>query len=106
MILQIIILIFAGAMILKILLDLRKNKISLRKFVLWAVIWVALIVVVFIPSIVVFLAETVGIERARDLPIYVAIIILFYLLFRIGVKIEKIEQEMTKLVKNLALKKK
>ena len=105
MILQIIVLIFVGVMVLKLLLDLRKNKISLKKFSFWVVVWIALVIVVFIPGIIFFFAEVIGIERAKDLPIYVAIIILFYLLFRIGIKIEKIEQEMTKLVKNLALKK-
>ena len=105
MILQIVVSVLVLAVLIKLVLDLKKGKITSSKFYLWALVWIALAVIVFFPKLVIFIANLVGIERARDLPIYVSIILLFYLLFKIGIKIEKVEQEITNLVKNLALKK-
>ena len=105
MILQIIVSVLVLAVLIKLVMDLKKGKITLNKFYLWALVWIALAVIVFFPGIVFFLASLIGIERARDLPIYAAIIILFYIMFKISIKTERIEQEITTLVKNLALKK-
>ncbi|MBI2047047.1 DUF2304 family protein [Candidatus Pacearchaeota archaeon] len=105
MILQIIVSVLVLAVLIKLVMDLKKGKVTLNKFYLWALAWIALAVIVFFPELVIFIANLVGIERARDLPIYVSIILLFYLLFKIGIKIEKVEQEITTLVKNLAIKK-
>ena len=103
MILPFLILIFVMVMYFKLLMDLKKDKISLRRFLAWIFIWFALSVIAFFPQIVVFFSNLIGIERAKDLPIYLSIIILFYLLFRVGIKIEKIDQEITKMVKSIAL---
>ncbi len=104
MILEIIVLVLVLAVLIKLVADLKNGKITPRKFYLWALVWVALAVIVFFPGMIIFLARSIGIERAQDLPIYVSIIVLFYLLFRIGIKIERVEQEITTLVKRLALK--
>ena len=106
MILEIIVSVLVLAVLIKLVIDLKKGKITLNKFYLWALAWVALAAIVFFPGIVFFLAGIIGIERARDLPIYAAIIILFYILFKISIRIERIEQEITTLVKRLALDKK
>ena len=89
---------------IKLLLDLKKGKISLKKFFLWLIIWESLGIIVFFPNIIVELSNIVGIERAKDLPIYVSIIILFYIVFNIAIKLEKIEQEITTLVRKITIK--
>ncbi|HLD37413.1 MAG TPA: DUF2304 family protein [Candidatus Nanoarchaeia archaeon] len=104
MIIEIIVSVLILAVLIKLVADLKKGKITSSKFYLWALVWVALAVIVFFPGMIIFLAKGIGIERAQDLPIYVSIILLFYLLFKIGIKIERVEQEITTLVKRLALK--
>ena len=103
MLIEIVILVFVMFMYLKLIFDLKKNKISLRRFFFGIFIWFSLSVVVFFPQIVFFFAGVLGIERARDLPIYVSIIILFILIFKIGINMEKMEQGITKIVKKIAL---
>ena len=98
------VLLFVCGMFIKLVLDLQNSKISLRRFFFWSFIWICLVIIALFPETVLFLAGVIGIERAKDLPIYVSIVILFYLLFKFGLKIERLEQEITKLVKNLALK--
>ena len=103
MILEILIFVFVFGMYLKLLSDFKNKKISFRRFFFWIFIWFALSLIVFFPQIVFLLAGLLGIERAKDLPIYVSIIILFYIAFKVGVKIEKIDKEITKIVRSVAI---
>jgi len=104
MITEIIITFFVFLMYFKLLLDFKKNKISIKRFFFWIFIWLSLSIIVLFPGIVFFFSNLFGIERAKDLPIYISIIVLFILIFRVGMNLEKIEQEITKIVKGIALK--
>ena len=104
MIVELIVTILVVVMLIKLIADARNSKISVGKLLFWAFVWIALEVIVLIPGLVMFIANLIGIERPKDLPIYASIIILFFLILRIGIKIERIEQEITSLVKNVALK--
>lgn len=103
MIVEIIIFLVVIVMYIKLLLDLKKNRISLRRFLFWIFIWFCLSLIVFIPNLIISVSNLIGIQRPQDFPIYVSIILLFYLIFRTGVNMEKIEQEITKIVKKIAL---
>lgn len=52
------------------------------------------------------IAKLVGVGRGVDFIIYISIISLFYLVFRMFVKIEDVEREITKLVRKLAIEEK
>ncbi len=105
MIIQWVILILVVLMYFKLLIDLKKGKISLRRFFFWLFIWTGLSLITYFPQIVLFFSNLIGIERAKDLPIYVSIILLFYLLFKMSIRTEEIEQGITKIVKKIALEK-
>jgi len=51
-------------------------------------------------------AEIIGLRRGVDVVIYSSIGILFYMLFRLYIKFEEREQEITKVVREIALLKK
>jgi len=104
MMLPYLVLVFVTLMIFLLLLDLKDKKINLRKFLSWTLIWIILALIAFFPEIVIFSANLIGIERPKDLPIYISIILLFYLLFKVGIKLEKIEQNITKITRTIALK--
>ena len=50
-----------------------------------------------------FLADRIGIGRGVDLVIYIAIVTLFYLVFRLHMKVELINRQITKVVREKAL---
>lgn len=104
--LQIIVVLFAAFAISRALLRFRDRKISLKSFIAWCIVWVAAIVVVLWPGTSFFFANIFGIQRGADFVVYVSIIILFYLLFRLYVKIDAVEREITRLVRELAIGKK
>jgi len=55
------------------------------------------------PDTASYFAKLLGIGRGVDLAIYLALIVLFYLQFRLMVRLEKNNREITKLTREKAL---
>jgi hypothetical protein len=62
----------------------------------------AILVVVF-PNVTTRIANRFGVGRGVDAVLYVSLIILFYLVFRTNVALENLKQEMTELVRKVAI---
>lgn len=103
---QYLIIIFAIFAMSRVILRFKDNKLTLGEFVLWDVIWLLVIFVGFFPSLTSGLAAFMGIGRGIDVFVYGGIVVLFYLVYRIYAKLESVEQEITKVVREVALKKK
>ena len=56
------------------------------------------------PDLTSSLAKLFGVGRGADVVVYLALVGLFFMVFRLMVKIEKLEREITKVVRNKALK--
>lgn len=99
--------ILAGAFALfaltRVILRAKERKMTWGEMFFWTVVWLMMIVLVILPEASTFFAEHLGIGRGVDLVLYVAIILLFYLLFRLYVKFEQLEQEVTVAVREIAL---
>jgi hypothetical protein len=106
MILQIIITVFALFALSRSFLRFRKGSESILEFLIWIFIWSSVVLVVYVPSITQIPARILGIGRGIDVLVYLSIVALFYSIYRIYAKIEKIEQDLTTMVRNEALKKK
>ena len=106
LIIQVVGIVIALFSLLMVLIRFRKKQISLREFSLWGVFWIILVVFVLYPWLMSRLATLVGVGRGVDVIVYLGLILLFYLVFKINVKMERIEQDITKIVKEEALRKK
>ncbi len=84
-------------------LRLRDNQISFREFMFWTVVWVGVLVVTFVPSILNYLSSRAGVGRGADLLVYLSILLLFYLTFRMYVKLDEVKEDVTKIVRKVAL---
>ena len=102
---QVIIIIFIVFALSRVLLRYRDGAITVKELLFWLVFWIAASVAVLLPQTTSFLANLVGVGRGVDLAIYVALVIIFYMMFRIFVRLEKIEQDITKVVREVGLKK-
>lgn len=100
---QVLMIIFALFAWSRAALRLKDKDIKPGEFIFWSLIWVSVITVSLIPKIIEIISSIVGIGRATDLAVYVSIIILFYLIFKIYVKVESQNQQMTKLVREIAI---
>lgn len=81
----------------------RQKKIGLLPFLLWLPLWGGVAVVILFPEITVTVAGVLGIGRGADLVIYLSIVLIFYLIFRVGVRMERMDREITQIVRSLAL---
>jgi hypothetical protein len=106
---MILIQVFAAVFIVfavsRVFLRLRDKKITIIEVMFWLSIWIGMTVIVFFPRITQYLADMLGIGRGIDVIIYASIAILFYLIFRLYIKIEDTEREITLLVRELTKRK-
>jgi small membrane protein len=100
---QIIIIIFALFALSRAILQLNRKGINLGEFLFWFIVWTSLIIFTFIPQLSVLISNIFGIARGVDLFIYVSIVSLFYIIFRIYVSIEKMKSEITLLTREIAI---
>jgi small membrane protein len=103
LILQLLVFLFIFIAFIGALLRFREGKLGRQWFIFWSVFWIAAGVVVLLPQTARGLASVFGIARGVDLVVYISIIVLFALVFRILLKIEALEQEITKVVRHAAL---
>jgi len=102
---QIIIIVFALFAYSRAILRFKDKKISISELALWTVVWVSVILAGINTGSISWLSDALGIKRPVDLALYSSVILLFYLTFRIYVKLESLEQDITKVVRNIAIKK-
>ncbi|MBU1131901.1 DUF2304 domain-containing protein [Patescibacteria group bacterium] len=100
---QIIILILIAIVCFKAVRKLLKKEISFLLFASWIGLWLIVALIAIFPSIVNRLADFVGIGRGVDLIIYLSIISLFYMLFKINLRQNKIEKNISELVRKIAM---
>jgi len=103
MIFQILFALF-GLFVLSAIYQKKKQGVLGHKgFIFWVIFWVVAIVAVFWPNSTQVLAVYVGIGRGTDLVVYVSLAVMFFVLFRLHVKIESIGRDVTKVVRKEAL---
>lgn len=86
------------------LLRYRSKDISLSELLFWAIIWISVALITAAPQTSDFIARLAGIKRGTDVAFFVSIVLLFYLLFRVYVKIEHLDRDLTDVVIKLANK--
>lgn len=92
--------------ILRAFVLFKGRKITFGWLVFWLVILLGIAVVSFTPWVADIISKPLGVERGIDLIVYLSILLLFYLVFRLLMKIEKAEHELTRVVRAVALRKK
>ncbi len=101
--LQIIVSLFTLVMVFKLFKQKQADKISTANFLIWLLLWLAILLVFWQPNSTSYLANILGIGRGADLVVYLSIIIVFYLLFRIFIRLNKIETDLTRLTREDAI---
>ena len=102
---QLIITIFVVFAVSRVVLRYQERKLTIYALISWCLLWGLVELIIFKPNITSEIAQILGIGRGADLIIYISIVALFYLIFRIYIKLEDIERQITYLVRQIALKK-
>jgi hypothetical protein len=103
MVFQIFLILFAIFGLVRAGKQYNTHKISRHWFALWGLVWVLLILAAIFPSVIDNLAHAVGVERGADLLLYISVVVLIYATFRTMVLTQKLSEEHTELVRQIAL---
>ena len=106
MIYQVIAIILGILAIILSILRFRDGKMSLGMMFVWILIWLGVIFIAIDPNSTNFLAVYTGIGRGLDFVLIIGLLLCFYLIFKMYNKIETVEEELTDLVRELALARK
>jgi hypothetical protein len=80
-----------------------KDKTDLFRVVFWFFFWgLSLFLIWMPPDVLDTLGEAVGVGRGVDVLIYLSVITLFYVNLKLNSRIEKLEKQITKLVREMA----
>ena len=102
--LQFLVTVFIVFNLTKLFVQKQKNKISWLALLFWSFLWLLVLIVFWQPDITSYVANVLGIGRGADLVIYLSVILIFYLLFRVFVRLNRIESDISKLVREDAIK--
>ncbi len=103
---QVLAIIFVLFVLWRVVTKFKKNDLSVVEFLMWLFFWLAVIVAFITPASLTKLANLLGIGRGADLVLYVAVMVVFYLIFKIFIRLERMEKDITKIVRHDSLKRK
>lgn len=90
--------------IFRIVLQFRANKRSVTSLLVWLVFWTTIVVLAIIPNPVSFeIARLLGFKSNINAVIFVALGWLFLLIFYLSTTIDRLEKQMTELIRKLAM---
>ncbi len=100
---KILLILFAVFVLLRTFGQYRARKVTAGWFVTWTIFWVMVVVVAFIPQFTDVIAVKLGVGRGADLIIYISLAALFYSLFRLVLRQDQLNRDLTELVRKLAI---
>ena len=103
-IIQALIVLFAVYAITRTLLRYRKGNISLGETAVWVCFWIGAGLLVMKPDLTQKLARVLGVGRGADAVFYLGLVGLSYAFFRLYLRSRNTEQQITRLVRELALR--
>ena len=104
LIIQILLPLFFISALVKAVGRYKKGDITVSMMVLWILVWVAGIFIVLNPNSTFYVARFLGVTRGADAVVYIALAVLFFVVFRLVAQVEKLKREVTKLAREVALK--
>ena len=104
MLIQLILIAAIAVIIARLGYKFAKKELTRSQFFIWLCLWLLGALIIGVPALTSRLAELVGIGRGVDLVVYVSIIVIFYLLSKIIARQEKIERNITDIVRAMAQK--
>ena len=103
-IIQIMILLFSLFALSRVYLNIKKRNLDKLESIFWTLFWISAIIASLLPGLVVNIANLLGVDRGVDLVIYGTLVILAYLIFRIYAYQAKLERDMSKVIRTIAIK--
>jgi small membrane protein len=104
-IIQVIFIIFSIFAFSRVFINIRDKNLKGREAFFWLVFWGIAILVLIYPGITTFASKLIGIDRGADLILYSSLILLAYMIFRLYAKQTRMDRNITKIVRTIAIRK-
>ncbi len=101
---QIVGILFALFALSRVILQLKRRNININEGLFWIFVWSFVIILLIYPEFFKYIADILGVGRGVDAIIYISIVVLFYLIYRIYAKIDQLERQITYLVREIAIR--
>jgi hypothetical protein len=88
----------------RVILRFKGGNLSLFGLLFWSLLFGSATVIVLFPILTSDIANKLGVGRGVDVVVYASIAVLFYLVFRLYIYLQDLKQEITELVKKIALR--
>ena len=82
----------------------RRKGLDLKDIAGWVVLWCVFILVILLPTALLFVSKKLNLTRAIDSIMIVSFVVMIYLVFNLYNRIKKIERNMEKMVEVIALR--
>ena len=96
---QILFSFFVLTAIFSVLKKFKESLLGPKGAFFWILFWLIATVAVWWPNSTTIIANNLGIGRGTDFVIYVAIAVMFYLIFKLHVKLESVGRDITKVTR-------
>jgi hypothetical protein len=99
-------LLFTSIAVLSLVRIVRRGSarhLSMPLTIVASVVWVCVLVFTWKPSLLDRVAEIIGVGRGVDSAVYFSVLLLLYLVFRIFVRLEYMEDQLTRLTRQDAI---
>ena len=101
--LQLIIVLFVFFTLSRTLLRFKDKKINFGELLFWTLLWTFVVIFSLVPDLLSSITVLIGISRPLDFATYSSVLLLFYLIFRLYIKQETTNQDVTKLTREIAM---
>lgn len=101
---QIVLIVFLLFALSRVVLRFKGGQIGSGEAFFWGIVFTSAVLSILFPTELSSLAKSLGIGRGVDLLVYISLVVLFYLVFRIYVLLENIRHDITEVVRKIALK--
>ncbi|MDA2936094.1 DUF2304 domain-containing protein [Patescibacteria group bacterium AH-259-L05] len=102
---QILLVLLILLIISRLVVRFRNKQFGLFNFLLWLVFWIAGASIILYPEASSYIARVLGVGRGADVVIYISLVLIFYFIFYITVRLRVIEQQITRIVRKISLDK-
>ena len=79
------------------------RRVSKYWFALWTAFWLLVVVVALTPQTTDVIARVAGVGRGADLLVYIGVVVLSYAVYRLVVRQQRLEHDVTELVRAIAI---
>lgn len=101
---QLLTLLFCAAMILRAVSNYRRGDRTARELVAWIAVWGSVAAVAAYPHAADTAGRLLGIKSGSNAVLAFAVVVLFYLALRAAFRVEQLEERLTGLTRQLALR--